>query len=112
MQSRSVFLSPHQQKLVAIWETHTHCEFEKKSVDETMDTMTSHPYVFNIPTMQGGEDFKGVFKFYSQSFVPQIPPDTVTKLISRTVGEDQIVDELIFKFTHTIKMEWMLPGIE
>src|SRR3990167_6028325 len=37
--------------------------------------------------------------------------DTETILISRTIGETQIVDELIFKFTHDIVMDWMLPGI-
>src|SRR6266496_1126586 len=31
--------------------------------------------------------------------------------ISRTVGNDQLVDEMVFKFTHSIRMEWMLPGI-
>jgi carboxymethylenebutenolidase len=31
--------------------------------------------------------------------------------ISRTVGHDQVVDEMVFKFTHTIAMDWMLPGI-
>ena len=31
--------------------------------------------------------------------------------VSRTIGEDQIVDEMVFKFTHTIPMDWMLPGI-
>ena len=32
--------------------------------------------------------------------------------VSRTVGKDRIVDELIHKFTHTIEMPWMLPGIK
>lgn len=112
LQTKSVHLSSRQQKLQEIWEAHTRYEFEQKSVDETMQTMTSNPYVFNIPSMRGGEDFKGVFGFYSKSFIPQIPPDTETVLISRTIGENQIVDELIFKFTHTIKMDWMLPDIE
>jgi carboxymethylenebutenolidase len=31
--------------------------------------------------------------------------------ISRTVGEDRLVDEFIFKFTHDMEMDWMLPGI-
>ena len=31
--------------------------------------------------------------------------------ISRTIGNDQLVDEMVFKFTHTIRMDWMLPGI-
>ncbi len=31
--------------------------------------------------------------------------------MARTVGEDRIVDELIHKFTHTIEMPWILPGV-
>jgi carboxymethylenebutenolidase len=31
--------------------------------------------------------------------------------ISRTIGNEQVVDEMVFKFAHTIAMDWMLPGI-
>ncbi len=31
--------------------------------------------------------------------------------LSRTIGHDQLVDEMIFKFTHTMRMDWMLPGV-
>jgi carboxymethylenebutenolidase len=31
--------------------------------------------------------------------------------ISRTIGDDQLVDEMVFKFTHSIRMDWMLPGV-
>jgi len=31
--------------------------------------------------------------------------------ISRTVGATQIVDEMLFCFTHTVEIDWMLPGI-
>ena len=40
-----------------------------------------------------------------------MPPDTRLTPVSRTVGEDQLVDEIIFSFTHTQEMPWMLPGI-
>jgi len=40
-----------------------------------------------------------------------MPPDTKLTPISRTVGEDQLVDEMIFSFTHTQEMPWMLPGV-
>ena len=41
-----------------------------------------------------------------------MPDDLQSILISRTVGETQIVDETILKFTHTIRMDWILPSIE
>ncbi|MDG2411872.1 MAG: dienelactone hydrolase, partial [Halioglobus sp.] len=40
------------------------------------------------------------------------PPDAVFETISRTYGEDRLVDQLIISFTHTIKMDHILPGVE
>src|SRR5262245_50024347 len=40
-----------------------------------------------------------------------MPPDTEMIPISRTIGTDQVVDEMVVKFTHTIRMDWMLTGI-
>jgi carboxymethylenebutenolidase len=37
--------------------------------------------------------------------------DTAMELISRTVGENGLVDEVLFSFTHTSEIDWMLPGI-
>jgi len=40
-----------------------------------------------------------------------MPPDTMLTPVSRTVGEEQVVDEMVFSFTHTQEMPWMLPGV-
>jgi carboxymethylenebutenolidase len=32
-------------------------------------------------------------------------------LISRTVGTDSLVEEILFSFTHTSEIDWMLPGV-
>jgi carboxymethylenebutenolidase len=40
------------------------------------------------------------------------PEDTRLIPVSRTVGVDRLVDEIIFCFTHTCEIPWMLPGIE
>jgi carboxymethylenebutenolidase len=29
--------------------------------------------------------------------------------VSRTVGENRLVDEMVVSFTHTIEMPWILP---
>jgi len=50
-------------------------------------------------------------EFYSKYFIPQMPPDMELTPISRTIGTDQLVDEMVGKFTHTIQMDWMLPGV-
>jgi carboxymethylenebutenolidase len=40
-----------------------------------------------------------------------MPPDTEIVPISRTIGSERLVDEMIVRFTHSIEMDWMLPGI-
>ena len=104
-------LSPAQQKLKEVWEEHMKCEFATKSVDDTMATMIEGGHVNHVPTMTGGQGLKAIRDFYTRFFIPQMPPDTKTTPISRTIGDTQIVDEMIFEFTHTVTMDWMLPGI-
>jgi carboxymethylenebutenolidase len=31
--------------------------------------------------------------------------------VSRTIGQGRLVDEMVARFTHTIPMDWMLPGV-
>jgi carboxymethylenebutenolidase len=40
-----------------------------------------------------------------------MPVDTKIERVSRTVGKDQVVDELIISFTHNREIKIMLPGI-
>jgi len=54
---------------------------------------------------------KAIREFYTHSFVHHIPSDTEVTLISRTVGQHQLVDEQIFKCTHSVQMNWLLPNI-
>jgi predicted ester cyclase len=61
--------------------------------------------------MTGGQGLKAIRDFYTRFFIPQMPPDTKTTPVSRTIGDTQIVDEMIFEVTHTVPMDWMLPGI-
>ena len=30
---------------------------------------------------------------------------------SRTTGHDRVVDEFMIKFTRTLQMDWLLPGV-
>ena len=104
-------LTAEQQRMVEIWDKHTKCEFESKDTDETMGTMTEEPHVNHVPVMTGGSGRDNVRDFYSKHFIPYQPEDVELALVSRTVGSDTVVDELIFKFTHNIDMPWILPGI-
>lgn len=97
--------------LAALWEEHCRHEFETRDVDATMATMVPAPYVNHIPTMTGGVGHDELKRFYKYHFIGGNPPDTALTPVSRTVGEDRLVDEMIFSFTHTSEIDWMLPGI-
>jgi carboxymethylenebutenolidase len=97
--------------LAGAWEEHTRHEFLTKDLDSTLATMAEECYVNHVPVMTGGTGKTALREFYGRHFIPSMPPDTTLTLVSRTVGEDQLVDELIFSFTHTREMPWMLPGI-
>jgi carboxymethylenebutenolidase len=104
-------LSPAQEALRKLWEDHVRYEFSTRNTDDTLATMVDDAYVNHIPVLTGGSGRGELREFYSKRFIPQMPPDTEMTPVSRTIGEDQIVDEMVFKFTHSIPMDWMLPGI-
>ena len=31
--------------------------------------------------------------------------------MSQTFGDDRIIEEFVIRFTHTLEMNWMLPGV-
>jgi carboxymethylenebutenolidase len=74
--------------------------------------MVAAPYVNHIPTMTGGVGAKDLARFYADFFIPRCPKDTKLVPISRTIGADRIVDEMLFCFTHDIEIDWMLPGVK
>lgn len=94
-----------------LWDKHCEYEFGTRDVAATMATMVAEPYVNHIPTMTGGVGYRELSRFYQHHFVNSNPPDTRLVPLSRTVGATQIVDEVLFCFTHTTEIDWMLPGV-
>ena len=97
--------------LAATFDAHVHAEFQTLDLEATMATMVDEPYVHHVPTITGGNGNGGVREFYRHHFIGQWPDDTQTRQVSRTVGENQVVDELLITFTHDRVLEIMLPGI-
>src|SRR6267143_3171147 len=104
-------LTAAQEVLRNLWEEHVRYEFATHNTEDTLATMVEDAYVNHIPVLTGGVGREQLREFYSKRFIPQMPPDTEMIPLSRTIGSEQLVDEMIFKFTHTIKMDWMLPGL-
>ncbi len=97
--------------LSALWDEHCMHEFGTRDAQATMDTMVAEPYVNHIPTLTGGVGYQDLYRFYKHHFIPKTPADTSLTPISRTVGADRVVDEMVFSFTHDIEIDWMLPGV-
>src|SRR5437763_16550396 len=101
----------HEERLAELWEEHIRHEFDTKNTDATIATMVADAYVNHIPVMTGGSGHDELRRFYATHFIPKMPPDMAMTPVSRTIGSDQLVDEMVIRFTHTIEMDWMLPGI-
>jgi carboxymethylenebutenolidase len=97
--------------LSGAWDQHLAAEFAARSADEALATIAADPHVNHVPLMIGGRGRAELHDFYANHFLNQIPPDMEMVPISRTVGQGRVVDELIMRFTHSIRMDWLLPGI-
>jgi carboxymethylenebutenolidase len=104
-------LTPAQQTLAAMWDQHTGAEFQDHDLEATLSTMVDDPAVNHVPILTGGSGAAEIRDFYSTYFIPCQPPDTEIVFHSRTIGENRLIDELVHKFTHTIPMPWLLPGV-
>ncbi len=104
-------MTSEQQFLNDLWEEHLRDEFTTRDTSATLETMVADPYVNHVPVLTGGVGREQLRNFYSQHFIPKMPPDTEIVPISRTIGVDRLVDEMVFRFTHTLEMDWMLPGV-
>jgi len=104
-------LSREQQAMEKVWEEHLASEFKSKSAEAAINTMVERPSVNHVPVMTGGVGRKQLIHFYDRYFIPQMPPDTQITPVSRTIDQDRLVDEFVIKFTHTLQMDWLLPGV-
>lgn len=97
--------------MVDLFQRHVGAEIAG-DLDTTMATMSADPHLNNVPTLVGGIGRDGVRGFYHDHLIGKFfPPDATMTNVSRTVGENSVVEELVASFTHTIAMDWMLPGV-
>lgn len=100
-----------RQEMIDLFQKHVNAELAG-DLDTTMATMGDNPHLNHVPTMAGGVGREGVRAFYRDHLVGKFfPPDMKMTPVSRTVGESQIVEELFIGFTHTMAMDWLLPGV-
>jgi carboxymethylenebutenolidase len=95
----------------ALFDQHVAFEFQDKDANATMATMVTDPEVIHVPVLSGGRGTDQLSAFYREAFIPAWPEDVEVQQVSRTVGSERVVDELIIRFTHTREMPFWLPGI-
>jgi carboxymethylenebutenolidase len=104
-------LTFYQQTMLATWQQHTYAEFVLKDADAALATMAENPYVLLIGCGIVRVGRAAVREFYANKFLPNIPPDFEITTVSQTFGDDRIVEEMAVRFTHTVDMDWFLPGV-
>ncbi|MGD9645146.1 MAG: ester cyclase [Pirellulales bacterium] len=104
-------LTADERAMVNLWERHLQAEFQAKDACASCDTMVERPYVNHVPVLTGGVGRQQLEHFYARYFIPSLPPDVELVPISRTVGQNRLVDEFIFRCTHTVEIPWLLPGV-
>ena len=98
--------------LGAMFDAHTNAEFVTRDIDATMATMGPAPHVTHVPTLAGGNGRDGVRHFYETWFINHWPEDLAIDHVSRTVGDERVIDEVILSFTHDCEMPAILPGVK
>jgi carboxymethylenebutenolidase len=104
-------LTSAQQVMLDVWHQHTYAEFVLKDATAALATMTAEPYVLCVPSGTGGVGRAAVYDYYATRFLPFIPSDFELIPLSQTFGEDRIVEEFVARFTHSVDMDWMVPGV-
>ena len=104
-------VTPNQQAMLATWQQHTYAEMVLKDADAALATMTENPYVLLIGSGVVRVGRAAVREFYANKFLPNFPPDFEVTTVSQTFGDDRVAEEMMARFTHTIDMDWLLPGV-
>lgn len=97
---------------IEVWDAHTAADFDQRDADAAVATMTEHPVLVHVPAGTGATGREPLPCFYRDISIPQIPPDVELELPSRTVGQNRVIDEFVFRCTHSLKMDWFAPGLE
>jgi carboxymethylenebutenolidase len=100
-----------REQMIDLFQKHMKAELVG-DLDTTMSTMSDNPHLNHVPTMAGGVGRDDVRTFYRDHLLGKFfPPDVEITGVSRTVGENHLVEELFMRFTHSMVIDWLLPGI-
>ncbi|RAH64683.1 uncharacterized protein BO66DRAFT_463649 [Aspergillus aculeatinus CBS 121060] len=75
------------------------------------NTTAPPPAALYTPTLQGATGHTPLQDFWAANFHAHRPASMRLQLLSRTVGADRVVDEVLLTFLHSQPMDWILPGV-
>ncbi|KAF2687616.1 dienelactone hydrolase [Lentithecium fluviatile CBS 122367] len=84
---------------------------ERGSMAVVKSMTQNSPHVTVAPTLEGGIGRRKLEEFYREFFIPSLVEDFELRLVSRTIGVDRVVDEMVVSFTHSDEVDWILPGV-
>ena len=90
-------LTPDQRTMLAAWQQHAYAEFVLKDTGAALATMTENPYVFLVSSGIARVGRAAVHDFYTNHFLPHIPPDLEITSLSQTFGNDRIAEEMVIR---------------
>jgi carboxymethylenebutenolidase len=73
--------------------------------------MTAQPSLVHVPIGAGAFGQEALRSFYAEVFIPQMPDDIELEVVTRTVTGDRLIEEFVLRFTHTVQMDWFVPGL-
>jgi carboxymethylenebutenolidase len=103
--------SPSELRLADLWQAHMDAEFVRKDAALSVENMTPDAHCNHGPVLTGGIGAAAMLAFYRDWFIPRMPADMEIVPLTRTIGQNRVIDEQILRFTHDIEMSWMLPGV-
>lgn len=74
-------------------------------------TLTDDAEVTYLSSLTGARGQRALYRFYKDFFMPGQPSSLKTRVLSRTVGVDRVVDEMLVSFRHDTEIPWMLPNV-
>lgn len=108
--NKNVDLEPIVQN---VWNAKYEDDVPERASMSIVTSMTQNsPHVTILPTLEGGVGRKKLEEFYRAFFVPSLVEDFKIRLVSRTMGVDRVVDEMVVSFTHSDEIDWILPGLQ
>jgi carboxymethylenebutenolidase len=99
------------QQLLEVWQQHTYSEFVMRDAQAALNTMSDNPYVLMVPIVVGGQGRDGVYNYYHDYFLAQLPADIAAVPISQVISGNILAEEAVYSFTHDQVMDWMIPGV-